>query len=114
MYEVALTEAYFPAQKDIDVREITVGGLLRETAARRAQAEALVEELPSPRYRGARFVALVPGKGERGRPYLYELVAPLASRVRPGLTVPQCALIQQVIAPESLHNPASRSLDFRW
>lgn len=40
MYEVALTEAYFPAQKDIDVREITVGGLLRETAARRAEAEA--------------------------------------------------------------------------
>ena len=38
MYEVALTEAYFPAQKDIDVREITVGGLLRETASRRAEA----------------------------------------------------------------------------
>ena len=26
MYEVTLTEAYFPAQKEIDVREITVGG----------------------------------------------------------------------------------------
>ena len=38
MYEVTLTEAYFPAQRDIDVREITVGGLLRETAARRAEA----------------------------------------------------------------------------
>lgn len=78
MYEVALTEAYFPAQKDIDVREITVGGLLREIAARRAQAEALVEELPSLRHRGAHFVVPIPGKGERGRPYLYELVAPSA------------------------------------
>ena len=66
MYEVALTEAYFPAQKAIDVRETTVGGLLRETAARRAEAEALVEELPSPRHRGAHFVVPIPGKRRAG------------------------------------------------
>ena len=37
MYEVVLTEACFPAQRDVDVREITVGGLLREMAAQRGQ-----------------------------------------------------------------------------
>ena len=42
-YEVTLSEACFPAQADSDVREITVGALLRETAARRSEAEALVE-----------------------------------------------------------------------
>ena len=42
-YEVAPSEAYFPAQEDREAREITVGGLLRETAARRPSAEALVE-----------------------------------------------------------------------
>lgn len=67
MYEVALTEAYFPAQRDSDVREITVGGLLREIAARRPNAEALVEELPSPQHRGAHFVVPIPGKGGRGK-----------------------------------------------
>ena len=87
MYEVALTEAYFPAQRDIDVREITVGGLLREVAAWCPDAEALVGELPSPRHRGAHFVVPIPGKGERGRPYLYELVAPSAS---PRQTRPHC------------------------
>ena len=40
MYEVALTEACFPAQRDIDARETTMDGLLRETTARRAEAEA--------------------------------------------------------------------------
>ena len=43
-YEVALSEACFLAQEDREVREITVGGLLRETAARRPAAEALVEK----------------------------------------------------------------------
>ena len=77
MYEVALTEAYFPAQRDIDVREITVGGLLREIAARRPDAEALVEVRQS---------------GEIGRRWSYgalladseRLAGALAARFRPG------------------------------
>ena len=77
MYEVALSEAHFPAQRDADVREITVGGMLRETAARRPAAEALVEVRQS---------------GEVGRRWSYaevlaeseRLAGALASRFRPG------------------------------
>ncbi len=77
MYEVALTEAYFPAQTDIDVRDITVGGLLREMAARRPDAEALVEVRQS---------------GEIGRRWSYgalladgeRLAGALTARFRPG------------------------------
>ena len=76
-YEVALSEAYFPAQEVREVREITVGGLLRETAARRPAAEALVEVRQS---------------GEIGRRWSYaallaeseRLALALASRFRPG------------------------------
>ena len=77
MYDVALTEAFFPAQKDCAIREITVGGLLRETAARRPAAEALVE---------------VRQTGEVGRRWTYpalladseRLALALVSRFRPG------------------------------
>jgi fatty-acyl-CoA synthase len=43
MYRVQLTESYFPAQQDDTVLETTVGGVLRERAARSPHAEALVE-----------------------------------------------------------------------
>ena len=43
MYELALTTSHSPAQSDIEVREITIGELLHEVAAARADAEALVE-----------------------------------------------------------------------
>ncbi len=43
MYNVRLSESLFPAQTDDVVREITVGGLLREIATQRPTAEALVE-----------------------------------------------------------------------
>lgn len=43
MYRVQLTESYFPAQTDDVILDTTVGGVLRETAARLANAEALVE-----------------------------------------------------------------------
>ena len=32
MYEVELTNSYFPAQDDADIRDITIGDLLQETA----------------------------------------------------------------------------------
>jgi fatty-acyl-CoA synthase len=43
MYNVQLTESYFPAQKDDAVRDTTVASILRERAARSPDAEALVE-----------------------------------------------------------------------
>ena len=33
MYDVNLTTSHFPAQNDAEIRDITVGGLLREVAA---------------------------------------------------------------------------------
>lgn len=41
MYEVSLTESYFPAQTDDEVFEHTVGGLLREAANKTPDAPAL-------------------------------------------------------------------------
>ena len=43
MYDICLTESWFPAQPDVEIREITLGGLLREITAARGEAEALVE-----------------------------------------------------------------------
>lgn len=43
MYQVELTQAYFPAQADDEVLETTVGGVLRAQAAATPGAEALVE-----------------------------------------------------------------------
>ena len=43
MYDVALTDAYFPAQEDAEIRDITVGGLLREIAAGSPDNVAMVD-----------------------------------------------------------------------
>ncbi len=43
MYQVSLVESHFPAQHDDPVRDTTVGGILREAAEDRPDAEALVE-----------------------------------------------------------------------
>ena len=43
MYELSLTTSHAPAQSDMETREITIGALLREVAAARPEAEALVE-----------------------------------------------------------------------
>ncbi len=43
MYRVQLTESCFPAQTDDVILETTVGGVLRERAAKSPEAEALVE-----------------------------------------------------------------------
>ena len=44
MYDVTLSESLFPAQTDGELRDITVGELLRETAARFPESTALVDE----------------------------------------------------------------------
>jgi fatty-acyl-CoA synthase len=43
MYELADTTSHVPAQSDMETCEITIGALLREVAAARPEAEALVE-----------------------------------------------------------------------
>jgi len=43
MYEFQLTQSHIPAQEDEVVLETTVGGVLRETATRTPEAEALIE-----------------------------------------------------------------------
>ena len=43
MYDVALSESYFPAQTDMDIRDTTVGSVLREAAARWPDLPALEE-----------------------------------------------------------------------
>ena len=43
MYAVNLDISHFPAQRDIATRDITIGGLLRETAGVRPDSDAVVE-----------------------------------------------------------------------
>jgi fatty-acyl-CoA synthase len=43
VYDIQLTQSLFPAQADDEVRESTVGGVLREAAAAWPDAEGLVE-----------------------------------------------------------------------
>ena len=118
MYEVRLSEAYVPAQADSDVREITVGGMLRETAARFPAAEALVEVRES---------------GEIGRRWTYAallaesegLAGALASRFRPGERVvvwspnsPEWVLMEYACAFAGLvlvtANPAFQVRELRY
>ena len=42
MYDIALTESCFPAQRDEPVLETTVGGVLREQAARNPDAAVVL------------------------------------------------------------------------
>ena len=43
MYDVNLTKSYFQSQSDINVMDLSIGDVLKETAAHRTGAEALVE-----------------------------------------------------------------------
>lgn len=43
MYDARLTESFFPAQSDMSVRDIAIGDLLREVAAKTPDARALLE-----------------------------------------------------------------------
>ena len=42
MYRLRLSESFVPAQNDVAVLETTVGGLLRQRAAERPAARALI------------------------------------------------------------------------
>jgi fatty-acyl-CoA synthase len=77
MYEVRLTESYFPAQHDLPVLQTTVGGILRDQAARSPNAEALVEADMAGVLRRRWTYAELLADAER-------LAHALASRYRPG------------------------------
>ena len=47
MYQVNLTESYFPAQTDIEIEDVTVGDILRRAADQAADRTALKELLPN-------------------------------------------------------------------
>ena len=117
-YEVALSEAYFPAQEDREAREITVGGLLRETAARRPSAEALVEVRQSGEIERRWIYAALLAESER-------LALALASRFRPGERVvvwspnsPEWVLMEYACALAGLvlvtANPAYQVRELRY
>ena len=77
MYQFNLTESQIPPQQDTDVRETTVGGLLREVAASQPNRTALIE---------------IGMDGQAARRWTYgallteaeRLAHALASRFRPG------------------------------
>ena len=77
MYDVNLTTSHAQLQSDIETRDITIGALLREVAAARPEAEALVE---------------VKQNGTNGRHWTYaelmqnaeRLAMALSSRFAPG------------------------------
>ena len=43
MYNLQLTTSHFPKQNDVNIRNITVGGVLREVAAMHPDATAMVD-----------------------------------------------------------------------
>jgi len=76
MYQVSLTDSYFPAQHDDLVLETTVGGLLRARADAAPDAEALVEDVGGVLARRWTYAELL-RDSER-------LAGALLSRYRPG------------------------------
>jgi len=71
MYDVTLTESHFPAQPDGEIRNISVGGLLREIAAGHGLAVAMVE---------------VDDAGNGGREWSYAELLAEAERLAQALT----------------------------
>ena len=118
MYELQLTESHVHAQSDVDIGEITVGGLLREMAAARQEAEALLE---------------IRQDGSLGRSWSYgkllsdadSLAEALSSRFAPGERVvvwspnsPKWVLIEYASALAGLvlvtANPAFQEKELRY
>ena len=118
MYPIKFTESFFPAQSNNSIREITVGGLLREIAGQHPVAPALLE---------------VTMQGEIGRRWTYgelltdseNLALALASRFKPGerITVwspntPEWLLLEYACALAGLvlvtANPAYQVKELRY
>ncbi|MBL6598904.1 MAG: AMP-binding protein [Alphaproteobacteria bacterium] len=118
MYDLNLTTSHAPAQDDIQIRDITIGDLLRAVASERAAAEALVE---------------VTQDGAVGRRWTHgqlktdseELARALAKRFAPGERVvvwspnsPEWVLMEYACALAGLvlvtANPAFQTKELRY
>jgi fatty-acyl-CoA synthase len=77
MYQLELTESLVPAQNDSPIRDVTIGDLLRETAANHPKADAMLE---------------IDMEGNNGRTWTYDklltdsekLALALSTRFQPG------------------------------
>jgi len=118
MYQVSLTESYFPAQQDDVVLETTVGGILRAQAAATPDAEALVEADISGILRRRWTYAELLADSER-------LARALLSRYRPGEriavwapNVPEWVLLEYAAGLAGLTlvtaNPAYRPRELKY
>ena len=118
MYQLDLTESLIPAQQDTDVRETTVGGLLREVASSDGDRPALVEigmdGIPARRWTYAGLLA----DAER-------LALALSSRFKPGERVcvwspntPEWVLMEHACGLAGLvlvtANPAYQASELRY
>ena len=118
MYSFDLTESYIPPQTDTNIRDTTVGGLLRETAAQHPDAPALTE---------------IDMTGEVGRRWTYtdllehaeRLANALSTRFDPGERVcvwapnqPEWILMEYACALSGLTlvtaNPAYQASELRY
>ncbi|MBI1187601.1 MAG: AMP-binding protein [Alphaproteobacteria bacterium] len=118
MYQIELRQAYFPAQTDAEIRETTVGGVLREQAARTPGQTALLE---------------ADAAGLLGRSWTYaalladseRLARALLSRYRPGERIcvwapnaPEWVLLEFAAALAGLTlvtaNPAYRPRELKY
>lgn len=117
MYQVQLTESWFPAQTDDVVLDTTVGGILRERAALSPNAEALVEDAGN--YIGRRWTyAQLLNDSER-------LARALLTRYSPGEriavwapNIPEWVIIEFAAAFAGLTlvtaNPANKARELRY
>lgn len=118
VYEVSLTESYFPAQTDDEVLETTVGGILRTQAAKTPHAGALVEADLDGRIGRAWTYAELLADAER-------LARALLSRYRPGEricvwapNIPEWVILEYAAALAGLTlvtaNPAYRPRELKF
>jgi len=118
MYDVNLTKSYFRSQSDINVMDVCIGDVLKETAAQRTGAEALVE---------------ITRNGEEGRRWTYDklfqesvdLAQALASRFEKGShiviwapNIPEWVLMEYAAALAGIvlvtANPALQEKELRY
>lgn len=117
-YSLSLTESYIPAQTDTDIRDTTVGGLLRDSAAQHPDAPALTEvDMAGETQRRWTYADLL-GHAER-------LANALSTRFEPGERVcvwapnqPEWILMEYACALSGLTlvtaNPAYQASELRY
>ncbi len=117
MYQVRLTESWFPAQTDDAILDTTVGGILRDRAALSPDAEALVEDAGNRIGRRWTYAQLLHDSERLGRALL--------TRYRPGEriaiwapNIPEWVIIEFAAALAGLTlvtaNPANKARELKY